>query len=323
MYEDIGGRIDIDNLQGDTVLKELHTFMDAYQCYHSRPMRLRLQALILESSKIGPGGIIAEAPHFIPIGKGLQSPDIYTCATRAAALGYYFSQRENSKHPYLERHCIEDTMEILKFWAAKIAKEYDPIVHELDRFASTAIAQLQVHNKDPTAVGGASRLLMAARTWTYRHREELSSLTPYDPAKGTCVTQNWLWGLYTHPTKIEIDHERCELCPCTDIRENIEFLLTKAREIISPLYRDMWRQESRLGNPSVGKMLNSNFDPVPCIQKELAEAAKSIVKEGGPCLMISVGGSVEIVPEKIEERARRWLQEQGDTLRQLGWPDRY
>ncbi|TID18926.1 hypothetical protein E6O75_ATG06047 [Venturia nashicola] len=207
MYEDREGRIDVDKLLSDIVLKELHTFMDAYQCYDSRSMRLRLQSLILESPMIGPMGINAESPRFIPIGKGLRSPDIYMHAVRGAALGHYFSQRKNSKHPYLKRDYDENTMEIMKFWAAKIAVQYDPIVDELDKLASTAIAQLQVHHKVSSPMTGESRIFRSAAKWIILHRAELYSLHSFDPAEGTCGTQNWLWYMYSQPHKFA--HEPC------------------------------------------------------------------------------------------------------------------
>lgn len=89
MYEDIEGPVELPT-SAYKLFTVVHAFMDLYQCYASRTMCARLEALILGNRSGGVNIVHCRGLGFLAIGKALRSPDIWIEAVKSAALGHWF-----------------------------------------------------------------------------------------------------------------------------------------------------------------------------------------------------------------------------------------
>lgn len=292
MYEDLEGPAVNPSSKWESCMGHLHEFMDAYQCYPSKQMCWRLEALI---SRDDDDRRVNEHPsHYLRIAKELHSPRIWMEALKGAALQHYqcigrpdhasegLSRRSAAAEEQdavpeglMRIGCGDEILEIVRSLAEKIATHYEPVrisltTLKLDSILREKQGLRSYFNMDPS-VETANSIF---RQWQMYPMAEYSVFGQMD--------YHIFWKLFTGEHRVEdminpLSHGF--LVHNGPVSEILQVVLEKLRECVAPLYEGLWKSSARSDvmhrKRAIPNRKETEFDPVPCIRADLEREFRS------------------------------------------------
>lgn len=286
MYEDVEGPPVHSSCKNMCYMAHVDEFMDAYQCYTSKTMCWRLEALI---SSCDEERMVDRDPfHYLRIAQQLHMPRIWISALKAAALQHYqrverpdhvrdgisgWTDQDSGPEQKMLKACGPEILEVVRSLSKKIATHYEPVRITLTTIKFDSI----LWEKE----GLRSYLNNDRNTSIARNVFERWQKYPFaQDSLFKLLDDHIFWKIFTG--QYEAGDMVDPLCRASmksgyRIYDILKAVVEKLRECVAPLYEELWKGSNCLHAPkySVPYWIDMDFDPVPCIRGELEREFKS------------------------------------------------
>lgn len=312
MYQNAGISIEIlDSVdRGDTcMLERLHTFMDQYQYYSSLSMCRKLEALVLKYRWNG-SYVVAACPFsLLQVSIRMHSTEIWTEALKTAALEHYYWVKvefpieeipNGGKEQNMLDDCGQDNLTLVRRLASILKTQYEPVRTKIYALDAKAIILNNINSVNPVS----DELIEAVEeTWS-QWKENVMS--PTELAFNTLADPHIYWKVFTKQIKArdilyaDWPWWTGNKMPWTrtpravdQIFDLLEIVLDKAREILAPLYEDLWQRQMSANLMTI----RNELDPLPSIHHAASSMFRSEWKAREQKIRIRWEATEEDVPD--------------------------
>ncbi|QDS77284.1 hypothetical protein FKW77_004085 [Venturia effusa] len=291
MYEDREG-LAVQRCERHSCMVHLHEFMDAYQCYPSKVMCGRIEALVgrdYEENRVDKYPF-----HYLSISRKLHMPRIWMEALRGAALQHYAkigrskytieeielsgpdAMRGENREWHMVDVCGAEILGLVRTFAAKIEMHYEPVRAAILSLKLDSIlwekqgVVYYLHNAwDPQIISVANKIFETWQTFAIAQHSQRWRDGP---------KEHVYWKLFTGQYKISemvYPYRPIQGWDCGPVRPVLDTVLEKLRDCTAPLYDDLWKSSKEWDDQSrkrvriVPSRIGLEFDPVPCIRPDL------------------------------------------------------